>query len=43
VHDLLDADLSYTPPLGAPGDPIQVAADAWQRAVRQDQRPTAVA
>jgi NADPH-dependent 2,4-dienoyl-CoA reductase/sulfur reductase-like enzyme len=43
VHDLLDADLSYTPPLGAPWDPIQVAADAWHRAVRQDQRPTAVA
>ncbi len=29
VQDLLDLDLSYTPPLGSPWDPIQKAADAW--------------
>ena len=29
VADLLDVDLSYTPPLGSPWDPWQVAARAW--------------
>jgi hypothetical protein len=31
--DRLDAfDLSYTPPLSSPWDPLQVAAQAWLRA-----------
>ncbi len=29
VADLMDMDLSYTPPLGSPWDPWQVAARAW--------------
>lgn len=29
IADLLDIDLSYTPPLGSPWDPWQVAARAW--------------
>jgi hypothetical protein len=31
VDDLAKLDLSYTPPLGSPFDPIQHAADAWTR------------
>lgn len=30
VTDLLDLDLTYTPPLSAPWDPIQQAAHVWQ-------------
>jgi NADPH-dependent 2,4-dienoyl-CoA reductase/sulfur reductase-like enzyme len=33
VADLTRLDLSYTPPLGSPWDPVQVAADAWDNAV----------
>jgi NADPH-dependent 2,4-dienoyl-CoA reductase/sulfur reductase-like enzyme len=29
VDQLKDLDLSYTPPLGSPWDPLQVAAQAW--------------
>jgi NADPH-dependent 2,4-dienoyl-CoA reductase/sulfur reductase-like enzyme len=29
VEQLLDLDLSYTPPLGSPWDAIQLAAQAW--------------
>jgi hypothetical protein len=29
VHDLMDLDLSYTPPLAAPWDAVQEAAAAW--------------
>ncbi len=29
VRDLLDLDLSYTPPVAAPWDPVQAAADTW--------------
>ena len=29
VDALSDLDLSYTPPLGSPWDPVQVAAQAW--------------
>lgn len=29
VTDLLELDLSYTPPVSAPWDPVQTAADAW--------------
>jgi hypothetical protein len=32
VTDLLDLDLTYTPPLSAPWDPIQQAAHAWEAA-----------
>ena len=31
VEDLSDLDLSYTPPLGAPWDAIQTAAQTWTR------------
>lgn len=33
VEALNDLDLSYTPPLGAPWDPVQAAAQAWVRAI----------
>jgi hypothetical protein len=29
VEDLNDLDLSYTPPLSSPWDPIQMGAQAW--------------
>ena len=29
VEELNDLDLSYTPPLGSPWDPVQMAAQAW--------------
>jgi hypothetical protein len=29
IAEILDLDLSYTPPLGSPWDPWQVAARAW--------------
>jgi NADPH-dependent 2,4-dienoyl-CoA reductase/sulfur reductase-like enzyme len=31
VDELNDLDLSYTPPLGSPWDPLQTAAQAWLR------------
>jgi NADPH-dependent 2,4-dienoyl-CoA reductase/sulfur reductase-like enzyme len=31
VEDLNDLDLSYTPPLSSPWDPVQLAAQAWCR------------
>ena len=31
VADLSDLDLSYTPPLSSPWDPVQMAAQAWAR------------
>lgn len=30
MSDLLDLDLTYTPPLSAPWDPVQQAAQAWE-------------
>ena len=30
VEDLNDIDLSYTPPLGSPWDPVQLAAQDWE-------------
>jgi len=30
VADIIDLDLSYTPPLGSPWDAVQVAATAWE-------------
>jgi len=32
VDVLNDLDLAYTPPLGSPWDPVQIAAQAWERA-----------
>lgn len=32
VEDLNELDLSYTPPLSSPWDPIQMAAQAWKAA-----------
>ena len=34
VDGLNDLDLSYTPPMGAPWDAVQEAAQAWVRAAR---------
>ena len=34
VEALSDLDLSYTPPLGAPWDPVQAAAQKWEQAVK---------
>jgi NADPH-dependent 2,4-dienoyl-CoA reductase/sulfur reductase-like enzyme len=36
VEELNDLDLSYTPPLSSPWDPVQMAAQAWNRARRQE-------
>jgi NADPH-dependent 2,4-dienoyl-CoA reductase/sulfur reductase-like enzyme len=33
VEQLNDLDLSYTPPLSSPWDPVQMAAQAWSRKV----------
>ncbi|MFH1115060.1 MAG: FAD-dependent oxidoreductase [Pseudomonadota bacterium] len=34
IEDLADLDLSYTPPLSSPWDPVQMAAHAWIRNAR---------
>jgi NADPH-dependent 2,4-dienoyl-CoA reductase/sulfur reductase-like enzyme len=34
VEAVSDLDLSYTPPLGSPWDAVQIAAQAWTRAVQ---------
>ena len=34
VEDLSELDLSYTPPLSSPWDPVQMAAQAWVKAWR---------
>ncbi len=31
IDELNDLDLSYTPPLSSPWDPIQMSAQAWSR------------
>ncbi|MDR3566715.1 MAG: FAD-dependent oxidoreductase [Syntrophobacteraceae bacterium] len=33
IDDLNDLDLSYTPPLSSPWDPVQMSAQAWRRRV----------
>jgi NADPH-dependent 2,4-dienoyl-CoA reductase/sulfur reductase-like enzyme len=38
VEELNELDLSYTPPLSSPWDPVQMAAQAWSNAVRS-QKP----
>ncbi len=35
VESLNDLDLSYTPPLSSPWDPVQMAAQAWSEAHRR--------
>jgi hypothetical protein len=35
VEEVNDLDLSYTPPLSAPWDAVQAAAQVWNRAARQ--------
>ena len=34
IEAISDLDLSYTPPLGTPWDAVQLAAQAWAKAVR---------
>ena len=36
VEELNDLDLSYTPPLSSPWDPVQMAAQAWNKARPQE-------
>jgi len=36
VEELNDLDLSYTPPLSSPWDPVQMAAQAWNKARHQE-------
>jgi len=31
IEDLNDIDLSYTPPLSSPWDPIQISAQKWTK------------
>jgi hypothetical protein len=35
MESLNDLDLSYTPPLSSPWDPVQMAAQAWSQANRR--------
>lgn len=39
VDALSDLDLSYTPPLGSPWDPVQMAAEHWCEVVRPTPSP----
>ncbi len=36
VEDLFDLDLSYTPPLSSPWDPIQMAAHHWRNTLNEN-------
>jgi NADPH-dependent 2,4-dienoyl-CoA reductase/sulfur reductase-like enzyme len=38
VEGLNDLDLSYTPPLSSPWDPVQMAAQAWSQATNPARR-----
>lgn len=40
VDDLGDLDLSYTPPLSSPWDPVQMAAHNWSVALNSEQMET---
>ncbi len=42
VEELNDLDLSYTPPLSSPWDPVQMAAQAWNKAPDQQVSDIAV-
>ena len=39
VAEVSDLDLSYTPPLSSPWDPVQIACQAWERARRLSMQP----
>ena len=39
VAEVSDLDLSYTPPLSSPWDPIQMACQAWERTRIQELQP----
>lgn len=43
VDDLSELDLSYTPPLSSPWDPLQMAAQAWTSALSRSARYSAAA
>jgi len=36
MESLNDLDLSYTPPLSSPWDPVQMAAQAWSQRLKPD-------
>lgn len=40
VEELGDLDLSYTPPLSSPWDPVQMAAHHWTAILRAEQMET---
>jgi hypothetical protein len=42
VENLNDLDLSYMPPLSSPWDPVQMAAQAWNRAFQLELAKTTV-
>lgn len=42
IEELNNLDLSYTPPLSSPWDPIQIGAQAWNKAVREEHSNIAV-
>ncbi len=39
ITEVSDLDLSYTPPLSSPWDPVQIACQAWERAQRSRSQP----
>ena len=39
VEQLTDLDLSYTPPLSSPWDPVQMAAQAWVKTLGEPSNP----
>lgn len=43
IEQFSDLDLSYTPPLSSPWDPVQMAAQAWGRDVLNAQRKASAA
>lgn len=40
VEEVSDLDLSYTPPLSSPWDPVQMAAQSWTRKTRDASAPS---
>ncbi len=40
IAEVSDLDLSYTPPLSSPWDPVQIACQAWERARRSHRQTT---
>ena len=39
IAEVSDLDLSYTPPLSSPWDPVQIACQNWERAQRSRSQP----